>query len=365
MAADPTNRRRWRARAAVAVAGLLAVAMLAAPVSAQALPLLPDLPGPTDVAEGIFKFFFNTFFGIQADATKRVVQFLVAQPVFSDASRYPELGRLHSYMQAGAWGIFTLVFTAAGLRYWAAGFTTASSFEALTALGRAVAAAGGLAIYPQVFEALVVAGNHMTKAIIDAPGIDSGITKLLAAALVVNFASLGVGSIAGAVAVIALILLVLTKIVLSTVLAILFVSGGVAIALWPLPETAWLARTWFQTLFAVILWPIVWALCFAVFAVMGDGAFRLNGSFGDTLIKPWVAVAALFVAYKAPQLIARQAMIAGAAPSLGGGISQAMVYGRAARGLAGGTGSSGAGAAGYSGRNVGTGTAAKAAAGAG
>ena len=114
-----------------------------------------------------------------------------------------------------------------------------------------------------------------------------------------------------------LVLLLITKIVIATLLALLYVAAPLAIALWPLPETSWLARTWLQSLIGVLLWPVVWALCFAIFAVMSASAFTLTGSFGAELVKPWVAVAALFVAFKAPQLLARQAMLAGLTPVAG------------------------------------------------
>jgi hypothetical protein len=72
------------------------------------------------------------------------------------------------------------------------------------------------------------------------------------------------------------------------------------------------------------------------------------------------------VAFKAPQLLARQAMLAGLAPSLGGAVARTMVYGRA--GVGGGErfGASG-GAAGVGGRSAaragGQGAAARAAGG--
>ena len=69
------------------------------------------------------------------------------------------------------------------------------------------------------------------------------------------------------------LLLIVTKIVLATLLALLFVAAPLAIALWPLPETSWLARTVLQSLIGVLLWPVVWALCFALFAVIGASAF--------------------------------------------------------------------------------------------
>ena len=84
----------------------------------------------------------------------------------------------------------------------------------------------------------------------------------------------------------------------------------------------------------MLLWPVVWALCFALFAVLGQSAFSFKGEFGDELVKPFVTVATLWVAFKAPQLLARQAMLAGIAPSLGSGLARTIVYGRGAVGAA-------------------------------
>src|SRR5918994_6453463 len=348
-----TRRRLGLASLAV----LLAVALVA-PASAAAVPLpelpdlTPDIPGPADLVRAMFEFLLKTFFGIQVGVTRRVVEFLVAHPVYSDETRYPELGRLQAYVGAGGWAILTLTIAVAALRYWASGFTASGSYEAIQGMVRGAAAAGAMVVYPQVFEGLCVAGNLLTHALLDAPGVEGGLTKLLAPALVVNFATLGVGSIATVVAVVLLLLLVVSKIVIATVLALLFVSGGLVIALWPLPETAWLARAWLQALFGVLLWPVVWALCFALFAVLGQSAFAFEGEFGDALVKPFVTVATLWVAFKAPQLLARQAMLAGLAPSLGGALARTMVYGRGGVGATDRFATSG-GAAGVSGRFAG------------
>jgi hypothetical protein len=342
--------RRAARRGGVCLAALAVVA-LAAPASALALPSLPDLtpniPGPGDLVREMFEFLLETFFGIEATVTERAVEFLVAHPIYSDGARYPELARLRAYVDAGAWALLTLTITIAALRYWASGFTASGSYEAIQGMVRGAAAAGAMIAYPLAFEWLCVAGNLLSHALLEAPGVHGGVTRLLAAALVVKFGTLGIGSIATVVAVVLLVLLMVTKIVITTVLALLFVSGGLAIALWPLPETAWVARTWLQVLIGVLLWPVVWALCFALFAVLGQSAFSFKGEFGDALVKPFVTVACLWVAFKAPQLIARQAMLAGLAPSLGGGLARTMVYGRQA------ASSAGRGAEGVSGRFAG------------
>jgi len=305
------------------------------------------IPGPDEIVSGIFKWLFKTFFGIDAKIGRRALEFLVAHPIYSDKGEYPELNALRSYVTAGAWSIWALVVTIAALRYWASGFTQSGSYEAIQGMARGAGAAAAIMVYPQVFEWLLVSANLFTHALLDAPGVRDGITKLLTAALVSNVV-LGPGAIATAIAVIVLILLVVTKIVLAAVLAVLFISGALAIALWPLEETSWMARTWLQTLIAVALWPVIWALCFAAFAVIGKAAFSVQGSFGKNLIEPWVTVAALYVAFHVPRLVCRQAMSAGITPSLGGGISKTMIAGRTAGRMGGHA--AGRGAEGISGR---------------
>lgn len=291
---------------------------------------LDALPDPGDLVGKVFEFFFRTFFGIEAKVTRRAVQWLIATPVYTDGGDYRELNELRTYMTVAGWALFTLVLTVSGVRYYASGFTSGGSYEAVDALARGGLAAGALAIYPQLFGSLSVATNHLTYGITHAPGVEPGLAKLLTAATVGGFSPLGIGTIAAVVAVVLLVLLLVTKIVIATLLALLYVAAPLAIALWPLPETSWLARTWLQSLIGVLLWPVVWALCFAIFAVMSASAFTLTGSFGSQLVKPWVAVAALFVSFKAPQLLARQAMLAGLTPSVGNTAARALVYGRAA-----------------------------------
>lgn len=334
-----TRRLRRPAGAAILGAVLLAgVALLLAPSAEAAIDLSPgfdtpfdvDVPGPNDLVEAVFQFVFKTFFGIEAKVTRRAVEFLVAHPVYTDTSQYPEVNQLRSYVTAGSWGIFSLVVTISALRYWASGLTASGSYEAIEGLARGGVAAGALAVYAQVFGWLCVAVNLLTHALLHAPGVHDGIAKLLAAALVANFAPLGLGAIASVAAVVMLVLLVITKIVIATVLGLLFVSGALGIALWPLPETSWVARTWLQALLGVLLWPVVWALCFAFFAVSGKASFSFKGSFGTELIKPWVTVAALYVAFQAPRMFARQALAAGLAPNVGRGMARTLTYGRVA-----------------------------------
>jgi hypothetical protein len=350
-----------RTQALGVVVGVVAVAVaaaLSAPAPAQAaipIPGIPvgipnpfdlGLPGPTDLIGKVFEFFFKTFFGIDAKVTQRTVEWLLAAPIYTDTRAYADLNQLRSDIDAAAWALFALVFAVSAVRYYASGFTSAGSYEAVESLVRGGVAAGALAVYPQVFGGLTISANYLTYGVIHDPTVGSGLTKVLAGATVASFTPLGVGTIAAVVAVVVFLLLIVTKIVLSTLLALLFVAMPVAIALWPLPETSWLARTVLQSLIGVLLWPVVWALCFALFAVIGAEAFSPGGSFGAHIVTPWVSVAALYVAFKAPQLLARQAMFAGLMPSPGAAAARGLMYGRAALGA----GGAGRGAEGVSGR---------------
>src|ERR687896_1461962 len=113
-----TRRRLGLASLAV----LLAVALLApAPAAAVPLPELPDLtpdiPGPADLVRAMFEFLLKTFFGIEVAIQRRVVDFLVAHPVYSDAAPYPQLGRLRAYVSAGGGGVLRFTIAGVGLRY--------------------------------------------------------------------------------------------------------------------------------------------------------------------------------------------------------------------------------------------------------
>src|SRR5829696_6195851 len=320
---------RARATTALLIAALAGAIVAAdalvvpARAEAQAIPLpgIPNpfdlgLPSPTDLIGEVFEFFFETFFGIEAKVTQRTVEWLLAAPVYTDTRAYGDLNELRANIDVAAWALLTLVFTVSAVRYYASGFTSAGSYEAVEALARGGVAAGVLALYPQVFGSLAIAANYLTYGIIHEPNVGSGLTKLLAVATVSSFTPLGVGTIAAVVAVVIFLLLI--------------VAAPLAIALWPLPETSWLARTVLQSLIGVLLWPVVWALCFALFAVIGASAFSPGGSFGSHIVKPWVSVAALYVAFKAPQLLARQAMLAGLMPSPGAAAARGLFYGRAA-----------------------------------
>jgi hypothetical protein len=299
------------------------------PPSAIGIPVVGGLFGGVGgIVKSVLTTMLKLLFGLPAKATVSVVVALVAHPVYTDAAGYGPLNAYRAYVTAGAWGLFGLVLTMSGLRYWASGFSSSGSYEALAAFARSVAAAAGLVAFAEAFGYASILTNELTHALLGFAGVHDGIAKLMAAVTIGS--GFGLGLIAGVISVVMLVLLIVTKVVISTMLAVLFVATPLAIALWPLPEAAFLLRTCLSGIAALFLWPVIWALSFAVFAVMGDGAFSLSGGLGTAVMRPFVSVAALYVAWKAPLLIARQAMIAGLTPNLQRGISSANALARQA-----------------------------------
>ena len=146
--------------AAVALVAVLAVSALVSPPAAQAAihipgvpvdipnPLDLGLPGPTDLIGKLFEFFFKTFFGIQAKVTQQTVEWLLAAPVYTDQSAYGDLNQLRANIEIAAWALFTLVFTVSAVRYYASGFTSAGSYEAVESLARGGAGRGCAGVLP-------------------------------------------------------------------------------------------------------------------------------------------------------------------------------------------------------------------------
>ena len=149
----------------------------------------------------VFEYVLGAFFGLETKVTQRTVSWLLAAPV-ADQGAYRELGELRGSIEVAAWALFTLVFCVSAVRYYASGFTSAGSYEAVEALARGSLASGRWSMYPQVFRSLAVATNWLTYGITHAPNVQAGLTTVLAGATVANFTPLGVGTIAAVVAVV-------------------------------------------------------------------------------------------------------------------------------------------------------------------
>ena len=102
--------------------------------------------------------------------------------------------------------------------------------------------------------------------------------------------------------------LLLMKVLLAGATTLIFVAMPLALALWPLRETAWIAGRLAHVLFVAVATPLIWALIFATAAVMGGSVFGLHGGFWDTILIRPLAVMSMFVlALWAPLMLLRHA----------------------------------------------------------
>jgi hypothetical protein len=259
-----------------------------------------------------------------ADWASRLVTWLVALPSVT-GSGFPALNRYAGDLTAIGFGLLgaNLVATAVQL---AAGTT---SRDAGDALKRAAIAAGMLAFYPTLMEALITGVNVLTAEMIRHPLVRDGLDKAFGEALVLATITSGVslGLAAGAAIVVLYFVAALfaLKIGLTAALAVTVLAGALVWGLSPLPQAEWLPRAWAAALIATIIVPIAWACVFTAAALLAadtlafDNTSSLNRPLGEgleNLVKPFAAVACFWLAYKAPGFLMGVARSAGMSPSM-------------------------------------------------
>lgn len=270
-----------------------------------------DLVG--DVVRALLDLLVPDFTGRWAN---RLVAWLVALPQVTDWQQFPQLNGFRRELTAVGYGLLSLSFAGAALQAWAAGLVDGRPV-ALQAVSRAVLAAGALAVYPTLVAQLVLAVNHATAAIVRHPAVTDGINTAIGGAFVIGVVSSGLslGLAAGALmaALFFLAAIFVMKVALTAMLCVLLVSGALVIALWPLPQGEGLARAWGAGLVAAVTIPVSWALVFCVVGLVASDSLvsdRLGPGL-EAAVKPFVAVACLYLVYKTPGFLVAQARMMG------------------------------------------------------
>jgi hypothetical protein len=114
------------------------------------------------------------------------------------------------------------------------------------------------------------------------------------------------------------IILLIVKVIVFALLAVLFVASPLAISLWPIEEMSWMLRSLIQAMMALLMFPVVWALCFGTFAVLNADALfpGKQAEFIDKITGPLVVLAVLIVAFRLPFAFLRIASQAGVSPGI-------------------------------------------------
>ena len=66
----------------------------------------------------------------------------------------------------------------------------------------------------------------------------------------------------------------MTKIVISAALAVLYLGAPIAIALGPLDDLGWVTGMVTRGAVAILVYPVVWSLCFVAFALLSSDIDR-------------------------------------------------------------------------------------------
>jgi hypothetical protein len=296
---------------------LIAAVSLASPEPAQALSNpLSSVPNPLDllpnsvpslnpgdwIVEG-FKSLLGFIFGDLDKLGKGLVNFLLGMPLLADEHAFPKLNALRIYIFYGSWGILSLSLVVASLRCWLSSYTGSGMYEGLIGFGRTVGAICLLIGFVPAYDQISRAINALTAAIIQAPmvadGLQHGIVGTIATGPIQGG---GLPMIIGIFAVLAALFLLVIKVIITALLAVLYVASPLAIALYPVEELDFFAKALFGVIFALLLFPVIWALCFATFAVMSsDSLFPSSG--GDVinaLLTPMLTLALLIICSRLP-----------------------------------------------------------------
>jgi hypothetical protein len=311
---------------------LVVVGSLAVPAPASALPspldILPDnLPNldPTQWVVDGFKAILRFIFGDQLDELGRhLVNLLLSLPLLTDHGKFPELNNYRDYVTGGAWGILGLSFVVASLRYWLSSYSGSGAYEALTGFARTAGAIAMLLIFPVAFDQIARVVNAFTAALVDNPIVGDGLGKGLVGTLsTAPLAGGGIAMLIGIAAIIMALILLVVKVIVTALLAVLFVASPLAIALWPIEELAWGLRSLLQAMVGLLVFPILWAVCFGTFAVLStDSLFPGdNGDVINSVLAPLITLAALVIAFRLPFAVLSQAMKAGISPGINRGVS--------------------------------------------
>ncbi|MGI8731490.1 MAG: conjugal transfer protein TrbL family protein [Solirubrobacteraceae bacterium] len=299
---------------------LLLAGSLAIPEPAAAFSL-----NPADWAVDGFKAIIEWLFGDLDQFASTLIKFLLAVPLLADKEAFPALNSYREYVVAGAWGVLGLSFTVSAVRYWLSSYSGSGAHEALMGFARTAGAILLLLLFPVVFDQLSRFVNEFTVSLIKNPAVGDGFGQQLRTTLTISTVVSGGGLtlILGVVSLVLALILVVVKVIIAVLLAVLYVLFALAVAVWPIEELSWVLRNTIQAIFGLLIFPIVWAVCFGVFAVVSADSLLGGGGIGTKILSPLYVLAALIVAFRLPFVVLRQATQAGLVPSAGRGMMNA------------------------------------------
>jgi hypothetical protein len=269
--------------------------------------------GSVDPVQATSSILKQTFGGLAVAASPLLTGTLTQVPDF--ASQSGGVVALERSTTAIGFAIAGLVLTLSILRFALAGVSASGGFEGAEGVTRTLVAALAMLAWPWAFHSLAALMNTVTSALLSTDSVHVALIALVGVGgigAVLFAAHSKIGWIFGIVILgleaLLMIGLLLMKVLLAGATTLIFVAMPLALALWPLRETSWIAGRLAHVLFIAVATPLIWALIFATAAVMGGNVFGLHGGFWDTiLIRPLAAMSMFVLALWAPLMLLRHA----------------------------------------------------------
>lgn len=269
--------------------------------------------GGVDPVQATSSILKQTFGGLAVAASPLLTGTLTQVPDF--ASQSGGVVALERSTTAIGFAIAGLVLTLSILRFALAGVSASGGFEGAEGVTRTLVAVLAMLGWPWLFHNLATLMNTVTHALLSTSSVHVALIALVGVGAIgaVLFATHSkIGWIFGIVILgleaLLMIGLLLMKVLLAGATTLIFVAMPLALALWPLRETSWIAGRLAHVLFVAVATPLIWALIFATAAVMGGSVFGLHGDFWDTiLIRPLAAMSMFVLALLAPLMRLRHA----------------------------------------------------------
>ena len=269
--------------------------------------------GSVDPLQATSSILKQTFGGLAVAASPLLTGTLTQVPDF--ASQSGGVVALERSTTAVGFAIAGLVLTLSILRFALAGVSASGGFEGAEGVTRTLVAALAMLAWPWAFHNLAALMNTVTSALLSTSSVHVALIALvgvggIGAVLFATHSKIGwiFGIVILGLEALLMIGLLLMKVLLAGATTLIFVAMPLALALWPLRETSWIAGRLAHVLFVAVATPLIWALIFATAAVMGGSVFGLHGGFWDTiLIRPLAAVSMFVLALSAPLMLLRHA----------------------------------------------------------
>ena len=324
------ERPWWLRRPGILGIGLLvlfamALGALVNPAPAQAF-LGIDI-NPAHWAIKGFTAILNYLFGNEIKSlAKSLVAFLLNMPDISSRASFGQLNAYFDDVQGAGWALLSLSFIAAVMHYWSSSYTASGADTSVRAFGRTIMGIGMLVSLPEAIHLTIGAMNLLADGLINNSIVGHGLSSQLEQTFSGGFSSGGIGLLVGIGALVCAIMLLVTKVVTIALLAVFYILAPLAIGLWPFEPLSWALKTLAGATLALLVFPVVWAASFGVFAVLSSATLVSGGvgsTLGNSIVNSLVGLASLIIAIRLPFAVLRLGMGAGLLPSPSRGLQTA------------------------------------------